>query len=369
MIATWLRTAGLPALGVTGLCSLAGLAMSARFDPVNIAMVYVLGAVIVALRAPRHAALANSMLSVLAFDVLFVPPRGRLVVDDAQYLFTFATLVTVAMIVSHLVERARRSAQDQARLEIEAETERIRSTLLASISHDLRTPLAVIAGASSSLAEKGEALDPAARRALAGSVFEQAREMNDRVDKLLQMTRISTGALVADRDWAAFADIADGVLRRLHERLLRHRVVVEIPDDLPLVRVDAVLIDQALGNLLENAAKHTPEGTIVRLRARVRDDSLVVSVEDYGGDIDETDLERVFRTFDRAATEGPVGGLGLGLAICRAIVVLHGGRAWAERIPAGGMAFRFTLPLERPPAPPDGDADLEESVEAHGTRR
>src|SRR5512138_1477499 len=151
------------------LCTLAGLAMQPRFDVVNIAMVYVLGVVVVALRFPRGPAIAAAVLGVAAFDFLFVPPRGTFTVEDVQYLLTFAIMLAVALVISRLVENVRRQAAQQASLAVEAETERIRSTLLASISHDLRTPLAVMAGASSTLADRGEAMDAAQRRALAGS--------------------------------------------------------------------------------------------------------------------------------------------------------------------------------------------------------
>jgi two-component system, OmpR family, sensor histidine kinase KdpD len=339
------------AAGATVLCTLAGLAMTPRFDLVNIAMVYVLAVVVVALRHARGPAIATAMLSVLAFDYEFVPPRGALTVDDAQYLFTFAIMLAVALVVSRLVEDVRARARAQADLEVQAETERIRGALLASISHDLRTPLAVMTGASSSLAEGGERLAADERRALAASVFEQAREMSEHVSKVLQMTRLETGALAPERDWASLAEIAGAVLRRLAGKLEGHRVMVDLPGDLPLVRVDAALVEQALGNLLENAARHTPPGTVVRLRAQPRDGEVVVSVEDFGGGLPEADLERIFAKFERGVAEGG-GGMGLGLSICRAIVRLHGGRAWAERVAGGGIAFRFTLPLESVPVVP-----------------
>lgn len=164
-----------------------------------------------------------------------------------------------------------------------------------------------ILSASSSLVEGGERLGAEARNALAQSIFDQAREMSEHVAKILQMTRLETGAIKVDRDWAAIGEIAGSVLARLDQRMSAHRAIVELPDDLPLVRVDAGLIEQALGNLLENSAKHTAPG---------------------GSDV------------------------GLGLAIFRAIVRLHGRQAWAESMPAGGTAFHFTLPLETPPTAP-----------------
>jgi two-component system sensor histidine kinase KdpD len=340
------------AASATGICTLLGLMMASRFDLVNIAMVYLLGVVIVALRFPHGPAVTTSALSIAAFDFSFVPPRGRFVVEDVQYLLTFAIMLGVALIVSRLVQNVRRQAKAQASLEIEAETERIRSALLASISHDLRTPLAVMTGASSSLAENGDQLNAEDRRALAQSVYRQARGMSEQVAKVLEMTRLETGAIEVDRDWVALSEIVSSVLQRLDERMSDHRVIVELPDDLPLARVDATLIEQALGNLLENAAKHTPRETIVRVRAQRRETDLVVTVEDYSGGLPDRDLERIFAKFHRGPVESAGTDMGLGLAICRAIVRLHGGQAWAERVAGGGTAFRFTLPLEQAPAVP-----------------
>jgi two-component system sensor histidine kinase KdpD len=346
------------AMAATLACTLAGLAMQARFDVVNIAMVYVLAVVVVALRFPRGPAITASVLGVAAFDFLFVPPRGTLTVEDVQYLLTFAIMLGVALVISRLVEDVRRQAAAQASLEVEAETERIRSTLLASISHDLRTPLAVMAGASSSLAESGERLTPGERRALAQSIFDQARDMSEHVGKVLQMTRLEAGAISVERDGVALGEIVESVLARLAERMAGHRVIVELAPDLPLVRVDAPLIEQALGNLLENCAQHTPPDTVVRVRAIRRASEVVMTVEDYSGGVRDTQFERLFAKFHHGAVEGGGTGVGLGLAICRAIVRLHGGSAWAERAPGGGTAFRFTLPLEpAPPVPAEAPAD------------
>lgn len=347
------------AAAATAACTVAGLAMSPRFDPVNIAMVYLLAVVVIALRFTRGAAITTSVLCIVAFNFFFIPPQGSFHVEDAQYLLTFAIMLAVALIISRLTRSVREQARAQAALEVEAETERVRSALLASISHDVRTPLAVISGASSSLAEKGNSLPEATRRELARSIFEQSRDMSELVAKVLQMTRLESGAIVLDRDWDSLAEIADSVLRRLAEHLANHRVMLEIPDDLPLLRVDATLIEQALGNLLENAARHTPPGTFVRLRAEPHSApggrEVVVSVEDFGQGIAAADVERVFAKFHQGKGESS-GGVGLGLAICRAIVRLHGGRAWAENIPGGGTAFRFTLAVEDMPHVPLEDA-------------
>jgi len=287
-----------------------------------------------------------------------------------QYLLTFAIMLAVGLVISHLVESVRRQARAQAALAVEAETERIRSALLASISHDLRTPLAVMSGASSTLAETGERLGADERKALARSVYEQSRDMAERVAKLLQMTRLDTGAIAIERDWISVGEIASSAIARLSERLAAHRLIVELPDDLPLVRVDGALVEQALGNLLENAAKHTPPGTVVRLRGQVRGRELVISVEDYGGDPSAIDVERIFQKFHYGTMEGASGGVGLGLAICRAIIRLHRGNAWAERLPVGGMAFHISLPIDEPAvAPVDPTNDTADGYAPHDPRR
>ena len=198
------------------LCTLIGFAMEPRFDIVNIAMVYLLAVVIMALTFSRGAAIASSVLCVAAFDFVFVPPRGTFTVDDVQYLLTFAIMLCVALIISGLMNNRRRQAEAQAALTLEAETERIRSTLLASISHDLRTPLAVMSGASSSLAESGERLSAAERTALAQSIYAQARDMSEQVAKVLQMTRLETGAIKLECDWVSVTEIAGAVRSEEH---------------------------------------------------------------------------------------------------------------------------------------------------------
>ena len=339
------------ALGVTAACTAIGLAITPQFGLVNMAMLYLLAVVLVAWKLTRSAAILTAVAGVACFDYFFVPPVGTFSIDDRQYLLTFFIMLAVALVIGNLAESVRREAEARARLAIEAETERVRSALLASISHDLRTPLAVMTGASSSLAERGEMLDAKERQALAQSVFQQAREISEHVAKVLQMTRLESGRIELRRDWTSLAEIAGSTLRRLQDRLGNHRLLVEVPGDLPLVRVDAALIEQALGNLLENAARHTPPGTVVRLRIETRGRELLVCVEDFGPGIADDELEQVFAKFQRGRMEGG-GGMGLGLAICRAIITLHHGRAWAERVVAGGTAFKFTLPLEEAPAMP-----------------
>lgn len=342
------------AIGAAAICTAIGHAMVPRFDIVNIAMVYLLAVVAIALCFDRAAAILSAALCVAAFDFTFVPPQGTFTVNDVQYLLTFAIMLVVALVISLLTENRRRQDRQRAELELQADSERLRSTLLASISHDLRTPLAVMTGASSSLAESAEKMSSADRAALAQSIYRQALDMSERVSKILQMTRLEAGGIPMEFDWASIAEIVGSVMARLSERLARHRVVVDIPGDLPLVRIDAALIEQALANLLENAARHTPPGTMVQIRAQRMDRELVVTVEDFGPGISARDLDRLFAKFERGKSDS--GGVGLGLAICRAILRLHKGRVWADELPDGGVAFRFALPLADAPDMPAAES-------------
>jgi two-component system sensor histidine kinase KdpD len=285
----------------------------------------------------------QAILGVLG--VLPANPRRVLLPEQFHLLETFSAQIALALERAQLAERAERAS-------IDAETEGVRNALLASISHDLRTPLAVIAGASSSLAERSEKLSPEERKALAGSIYEQSKEMNQLVANVLEMTRLEAGGIAPALEWHALGEIVGSALARLRERLAGHAVTVDIPRGLPLVRVDAGLMEQVFVNLLENAAKYTPPGTPVHVSAVAYAGEVIVSVEDEGPGLPPGDEDALFGKFQRGAPEGAVGGVGLGLAICRAIVKLHGGRIWADRRPKGGAAFRFALPLETPPAMP-----------------
>ncbi|MFI4906049.1 MAG: DUF4118 domain-containing protein [Steroidobacterales bacterium] len=276
-----------------------------------------------------------------AFGVLAVLPENpRRVTLPEQYrlLETFAAQIGLAL------ERADFAAHAQA-AEVRAETEAIRNALLASISHDLRTPLATIAGGAATLAGNLDALSDADRGALASSVSEEATRMSERITTLLDLVRLETGAIQPRFDLYALDELVGSVLHRLEQPLRRHRVRIELPESLPLLRIDGRLIEQVLENLLDNASKYTPAGSEIRISAQVLSRQVEVSVEDDGPGLAVADPEILFEKFQRGAPEGAVGGIGLGLAICRTILALHKGRIWAENRAPHGTAFRFTVPL------------------------
>lgn len=273
--------------------------------------------------------------------------------DHVDLLETLARLVAAPLERSHLA-----AAAERARVDVEAE--RLRNTLLSSVSHDLRTPLAVITGAASSLLLEEGAVGAPERRELSQTIYEEAERLNRLVANLLDMTRLESGPLRLRREWHSVEELVGGALTRMEKALAAHRVETAIPADLPLVCMDALLIERVLVNLLDNAAKHTPAGSAVCVSASVTDGQVQVQVADDGPGLTPGDEERVFEKFFRKAPERQTG-FGLGLAICRTIVVAHGGRMMAENRKPRGAAFRFTLPSEgAPPEPPaaEGANDL-----------
>ncbi len=481
------------AAATTAVCTAVAFLLYPRFELSNLVMVYLLGVTLAGLRFGRGPSLLTSILNVVAFDFFFVPPRFTLAISDAQYLVTFAVMLTIALVIANLMAsvrqqtrvagaRERRTALlyamsrelaatrglsslatvavnhvaevfqcqavvllpdsdgkvrypadaplprsfrhadlavtqwvadhghraglgsdtlpaarglylplgderqklgvlavlpenprrvllpeqrhlletfasqigiaiERARLAeaaeaatVDAERESIRNTLLASISHDLRTPLAVIAGASSTLAEHGASLDGPTREALARSIESRAREMSDLVSNVLDLMRLESGQVVLRLDWQSLDDLIGSALGLVADRLSAHPVEVKLPADLPQLYVDGKLIVQVFSNLLDNAAKYTPPGTRVSISA-VPDGKMVrVTVDDDGPGLPTGDPHKLFNKFQRGHDEGSIVGVGLGLAICQAIVRAHGGEIGASHRPGSGARFEMTLP-------------------------
>jgi two-component system sensor histidine kinase KdpD len=277
--------------------------------------------------------------------VLAVAPtqRRRLLLPEQRHLLeTFAGQIALAM------ERAG-FAEEAETARVTAETESLRNTLLASISHDLRTPLAAIAGASSALNDPQMKFDAEARRALTGSIEAKANEMSDIISNVLELMRLESGQVALRRDWQTVEELLDAVLARCQSRLAAHQVEDRVPAGLPPIYVDGPLIVQVFTNLLENAAKHTPAGTRVSISAVLDHGMVRVCIDDNGPGF-SADPELLFAKFHRGKDESTTGGAGLGLTICRAIINAHGGTISAEPLAGGGARFAFTLPTH--PATP-----------------
>jgi two-component system sensor histidine kinase KdpD len=483
---------------VTGVATAAALALFPRLELANLVMIYLTGVLLVAARFGRGPSILASVLSVAAFDFLFVPPRFTFAVADTEYLITFLVMLAMGLLISSLVTRVRQHAElsrereermaalyrmsrelslaadvtevvriaeekigellgtevwillpgedgrlapgpgvtsafplserergvaewvmkhgklagegtatlpgagalylpligskgtvgvlgifappggsgwsadqmhlmealasqmalvlervalarDAQRAELASETEKLRNTVLSSVSHDLRTPLAAIAGAASSLLEDEAALDGTTRRDLLQSIWDESERLNRLVGNLLSISRLDAGELALRREWHPIEEIVGSALAYLERRLRGRRVELHVSSDVPLVYIDDVTTEQVLVNLLDNVLKYAPGDTPIEIRVEAAGGKVVVSVADRGPGIPEGQEEAIFHRFHRAAPGRPEGGFGLGLTICRGIVEAHGGRIWARNGDGGGAIVSFSLPASEKP--------------------
>jgi len=240
-----------------------------------------------------------------------------------------------------------RLVEDLDRAKREAETDRLRSALLTSISHDLRTPLAAVLGAAGTLRSLSDILDQEAKADLVVTIVDEAERLNRFIANLLDMTRLESGAVAPNAALHDLGEIVGSALERASKILVRHRVEVELAKDLPMVSVDPVLFEQVLFNLLDNAAKYAPSGTNVRIQSWRDRDSVVLQVLDEGEGIPPADLEQIFDKFYRVQKVDQVrAGTGLGLAISRGFIeAMHGTITAANRTDRSGAVFTVTLPV------------------------
>jgi two-component system sensor histidine kinase KdpD len=325
------------ALASIAACTAACFALFRFLTLTDLVMVYLVGTLVVALRGRRGPALLSSALGVMCFDYFFVPPRFTFHAEHPQYVVTFLVMFGVALIISQLAVRVRTQVEAAKRAEVVAETEKLRSSLLSAVSHELRTPLTAIIGSASTLLQGPQ---NGGARDLLVNIRDEADRLTRLVHNLIETTRLESGASLKKEPYP-IEDVIGTALGRVEKLLAGRRVETDLPENLPLVPVDPVLMELVFVNLLENAVRHAPEGSI-DISARERMDALEVMIADRGPGLKSGDLGRVFEKFYRAS-EAP-GGAGLGLAICKAVVEAHGGTIRAENRPGGGAIFILTLP-------------------------
>jgi two-component system sensor histidine kinase KdpD len=297
------------------------------------------------------------------FGIRPAQPRRLLAPEQLHLLETFASQIALGIERAALAEAAQQA-------QVQIETEQLRNSLLSSVSHDLRTPLAAIAGAASSLQEDHAALDASMRHELCQTIAEEAHRLNRLVNNLLEMTRLESGAIQVHREWQPLEEVVGAALTRLEAQLADRPLRTHLPADLPLVPLDSVLIEQVLINLLDNAVKYTPPGSPIMLSAWAIDGAVTVEVADEGPGLPPGEEHRIFEKFYRVRHATSPSGAGLGLTICRGIVVAHGGSMWAANRPGGGTAVRFTLPLTgTPPSVIPEEGTSEDHLPASSERR
>lgn len=289
-----------------------------------------------------------AFLSVALGSYLFYLPVYSFHVTDPQDFADLAVFIVVAVLTSRLADGVRRQAREIADARLKAQGEALRDALINSVSHDLQTPLAAILGSASVLETMGEAGEPRARRELAATIREEAERLASHIGNVLDLTRVRSGQMAPRLELVELSDIINGALRKKEKALAGHVLQVDVPAGLPMLRLDLFLMEHALANVLDNAAKFSPPGSTVRVTARAADGGVLLEIADQGRGVRAEELERAFEAFYRGSPResGAAAGSGLGLAICRAFVEANGGAVALESPgPGRGARVRIRLPV------------------------
>ena len=287
---------------------------------------------------------AAAVLSVFAINFAFTEPIMALNFSLAGYPLTFMTLLATAIFISAMTTQLKRQEERNYR----ARLEEMRANLLRAVSHDLRTPLTSISAAASLLSENLEEMDIGRQRVMLAQISDDAQWLIRMVENLLSITRVGETSGVRKTSEAAEEVISETV-RKYRGRFSRPVAEISLPDELVMVPMDAILIGQVLSNLLENAALHADGAEHVRICLRVEGDEAVFEVSDDGEGIPEARLKTLFDPFAAQPSDSAAhsrNNMGIGLSVCRTIVMAHGGTLSARNLPGGGACFRFTLPMK-----------------------
>ncbi|HMF57087.1 MAG TPA: DUF4118 domain-containing protein [Pyrinomonadaceae bacterium] len=353
-----------------------------HFNPTTVALVLLLDVLFIATLWGSRPALLASVCGMLSFNFFFLPPVGTLNIADPENWIALTAFLIVAIVAGQLSARAKRRAEEaeSGRREIERlyeelrdaferasqaealrQSEKLKSALLDAVTHDIRTPLTSIKASVTTLIDEARGkivdrqsivLDTESRLDMLEVIDEESDRLNRFVEGLIELARIEAGEMHLRRRWGSVDEIIATALARAVSLTGKHQVSIEIEDDLPVVRVDSRAVGEVVYTLVDNAAKYSPAGAMIRIMARRHNEVMVrISVEDEGQGIPANLRERVFDKFFRATRDGDItgyqpSGTGMGLAIARGIVEAHGGRIWIED-GAGGRGTRsvFTLPI------------------------
>jgi two-component system sensor histidine kinase KdpD len=319
----------------------------------TLALIYLLVVVLLAAAVGRGAIFFAAILSALSWDFLFVPTRFSFHVPSLYDKIMIATYLVVALMIGQLTARLRAQHETEVRTKLLAESERLGRTLLNSVSHEFRTPISAIVGGASNLRAEGS-LTPSQER-FVSEIESAGTRLNRIVQSLLSAARLQSGQLKPNLDWCEARDLVHAALRETAELLKDHPVETKIAPGPHLARMDFVLMQQALSNLLANAAVHTPPKTPVEISARLEGKEMLFQVADRGPGLPGGELERVFDIFHRLPNARP-GGTGLGLAIVKGFVEAQGGRVRAANGMNGGAIFNIYMPVSDSPELPEDES-------------
>lgn len=290
--------------------------------------------------------LVAATLSALVWDFLFIPPRFTLTVGTPEDRLLLLMYFVIALINAVLTNKIRKMEKAIKEKDEKEKSVRFYNTLLNSLSHELRTPITTIIGSTDNLQSNGAQLSEENKTELVNEVSVAAIRLNQQVENLLNMSRLESGIFRIKKDWVDISDIIYKTLQRLDQNLSKYRVAVEIPDQLPLFKLDYGLMEQVIYNLLINVTQHTPEHTLITIQADCVKDRLILTIADNGSGFPEEEIDKVFDKFYRL-TGSKTGGTGLGLSIVKGFVEAHGGTIQLKNLPVQGSKFTIEILTEK----------------------
>ena len=294
--------------------------------------------------------LLAALLSALIWDFFFIGPRYNFRVGNTEDKILLSMYFVIALVNAVLTFKIRQIEKVARRKEEKAQTLKLYNTLLNSLSHEFRTPLATIIGATDNLLEEPSRLSPGDHKKLLSEISVASLRLNRQVENLLNMSRLESGFIQPKKDWHDVQELTLSIIHQLEEQLAQRRIEIDIKEDFPLIRLDYGLMEQVLYNLIYNAALYTPEKSLIRISAHCPDENLLIVIEDDGPGFPEGEIKKVFDKFYRL-THSPVGhnrvsGSGLGLSIVKGFVEAHNGTVELMNRLTGGARFVISLPAE-----------------------
>lgn len=327
-----------PAIFIWGIAWISLSWLDPYLDLANLSMVLLIGSAAASLWLTPLWSIAVSTIAIVAFNWSFVPPRGSFHVDLNQHLLLLIAMVMVNGLIAMLMVLQRRAA-------IRSADQKIRTTLLASISHDFRTPLATIIGSASSLHDQFLQLTDAEKLKIVDLILNQSNQLNQITNNVLQIVRLDSDQLNLRKDWESAEELVGSAVKLCRQRSPKRHIDAVVEPELPLMWCDALLIVQLLENLIENAIKYSPSNETILVTSRIQENSIIFSVADRGAGIPPELADKIFDAFQRGAQEGKSGS-GIGLTLCQMIATIHGGSIMMAHRDGGGSVFTCVFPIK-----------------------
>jgi two-component system, OmpR family, sensor histidine kinase KdpD len=326
--------------------SLLGLSLHNLVGHRVVAFMLLVGVSIIAMFFDIIPVLVAATLSALVWDFFFIPPRFTLTVGTAEDRLLLLMYFVIALINAVLTNKIRKMEKAMKEKDEREKSVRFYNTLLNSLSHELRTPITTIIGSTDNLQSSGAKLSEENRAELINEISVASVRLNQQVENLLNMSRLESGTFQIKKDWVDINDLVYKTLQRLDQNLSKYRVAVEIPDQLPLFKLDYGLMEQVIYNLLINVTQHTPEDTLITIQADCVKDKLVLTIADNGMGFPEKEIDKVFDKFYRLKGS-KTGGTGLGLSIVKGFVEAHSGTVSLKNLPVQGSKFTIEILTEK----------------------